>query len=78
MFFDDRVLGINATDASRDEWARERWRGVQLLWAFMILLHFAALLHIDPLVIHFLDVVFQLMPDENDPMISPYGAFQQL
>lgn len=78
MFFDDRVLGVNATDASRDEWARERWKAVQLLWAFMILLHFAALLHIDPLVIHFLNLIFRLMPDEGDPMISPYQAINQI
>lgn len=78
MFLDDRVLGPNATDFSRDEWARERWKGVQLLWAFMILLHFAALLHIDPLVIHFLSVLFQLMPDEPEAMISPYQALQHI
>ena len=78
MFFDDRVLGINATDATRDEWARERWQGVQLLWAFMILLHFAALLHIDPLVIHFLNVVFQMMPEDVDPLISPYQGLQTI
>lgn len=78
LFLDDRVIGINATDATRDEWARERWQSVQLLWAFMILLHFAALLHIDPLVIHFLNVVFRLVPEENDPMISPYQAIRQV
>lgn len=71
MFFDDRVLGLNATDQTRDEWAGERWNGVQLLWAFMIILHFAALLHIDPLVLHFLSVVFKLMPPGSpNPMIN--------
>lgn len=78
MFLDDRVLGANATDATRDEWARERWRGVQLLWAFMILLHFAALLHLDPLVIHFLSLVFQLIPDEGERIISPYQGIHQI
>ena len=72
MFFDDRVFGLNATDESRDQWARERWKGVQLLWAFMIILHFAALLHIDPLVLHFLSVMFKLMPGSSDPLVSDH------
>lgn len=70
MFLDDRVLGANASEATRDQWAHEKWPKVQLLWAFIILLHFAALLHIDPLVLHALSVLLKLMPDPAAPAVS--------
>jgi len=63
MLLDERVLGLNATLASQQEWAAETLPQVKLLWVFMILLNLASLLHIDPLVLHFVSVVLKKIPD---------------
>ena len=70
MFLDDRLVGINSTATSRDQWARDTWPQVELIWIFLILLHFAALIHIDPVVIHVLSVVLKLMPNAVAPSVD--------
>ena len=44
MLLDDRLLGVNSSSATRDQWAKDSWPQVELIWMFMLLLHFAALL----------------------------------
>lgn len=63
MLLDDRVLGANATSSTRDQWAREVWPQVEVLWAFLILLHFAGLIPIDPVILHVLSIVSKSMLD---------------
>ena len=70
MFLDARLIGLNATSATRDEWARDSWPMVELVWSFLIILNLAALIHIDPLVLHVLGVVLKLMPDTATPIVS--------
>lgn len=70
MFLDDRLLGINSTVATRDQWAKDAWPQVELIWSFMIVLHLCALLHIDPLVLHVLSVVLRWMPDAATPRVG--------
>lgn len=78
MIFDERVIGVNASTATRDEWAQESWPRIQLIWAFMILLHFCALLHIDPLILHALSIVVKLMPVEAATPSVGYCANEAL
>lgn len=59
MLLDDRLLGANATLDSRNEWAVHSWPQVELIWMFMILLNLARLLHIDPIVIHILNLTLK-------------------
>ena len=62
MLLDNRLIGLNATNDTRDEWARESWRSVELIWSYMILLHFARLLRLDPFVVHVLAVLWKVLP----------------
>ena len=61
--FDQRLLGANATAATRDQWARDTWPHVELLWIFLMILHFSGLVHIEPLVLHVLSVLLKLIPN---------------
>lgn len=70
MFLDDRLVGPNSTVASRDAWAKDSWPQVELIWVFLLILHFAALIHIDPLVVHILSLVLKLIPDAVPPLAS--------
>ena len=70
MFLDERLLGANSTAVSRDEWGRDCWPQVELIWSFMIVLHLCALLHIDPLVLHILSVVLKLVTDTATPVVN--------
>lgn len=70
MIFDERLLSANATKETRDAWANDQWPHIQLIWTWMILLHFAALLHVDPVVIHWLSVVLRRVSDPATPVIS--------
>jgi hypothetical protein len=72
MFWDYRLLGANSTNISRNEWAADVWPQIELIWAFMILLHFAALLPIDPLVLHLLSVLLKLINAPASPRTSSY------
>jgi hypothetical protein len=70
MFLDDRLVGPNSTTASRDQWAKDSWPQVELIWTFLLILHFAALIHIDPLVVHILSLVLKLIPDAVPPLAT--------
>ncbi|EMC96543.1 hypothetical protein BAUCODRAFT_479674 [Baudoinia panamericana UAMH 10762] len=70
MLFDERLLGANATLETRDAWANETWPQIKLIWAWMILLHFAALLPLDPVVLHWLSVLLRRVSDTATPVVS--------
>ena len=72
MFLDNRLFGANSTSATRDEWAKDSWPNVELIWSLLILLHLAALIHIDPLVLHVLSVMIKLMPETASPIVTPH------
>ena len=67
MLWDERLL--NGTKEQRDAWAEEQWPHIQIIWAFMILLHFAALIHVDPIVIHWLSTLLRRVGDTGEPMV---------
>jgi len=70
MIFDERLISANATKETRDAWAEDQWPHIQIIWAFMILLHFAALLHVDPVIVHWLCVLLRRVNDSARPTIS--------
>lgn len=73
LHFEQRADGgFTATyNATADQTAWEpHWPPVELLWGYMILLHFARLLPIDPLVLHFLSVVWKFMPNTATPVVT--------
>lgn len=74
MIWDERLL--NGTIDQRNQWAEEQWPHIQLIWAFMILLHFAALLHVDPVVIHWLSVLLSRVGDTGTPQLSSFREEQ--
>ena len=59
MLLDTRFLGANSTKASRNEWAEDQLFGIHVIWSFMLLLHFAALIHLNPVLVHYLSVVLR-------------------
>ncbi|KAI7186264.1 hypothetical protein KC343_g12265, partial [Hortaea werneckii] len=67
MLWDERLL--NGTKEQRDAWAEEQWPHIQIIWALMILLHFAALIHVDPIVIHWLSTLLRRVGDTGEPMV---------
>ncbi|KAK4888325.1 hypothetical protein LTR27_012776 [Elasticomyces elasticus] len=73
MLFDERFLGANATHESRDAWAEETWPRITLVWGYMILLHFARLLPIDPVVVHWLSVILRRVSDTASPVNEDDG-----
>ncbi|KAI7553360.1 hypothetical protein KC331_g1284 [Hortaea werneckii] len=76
MLWDERLL--NGTKEQRDAWAEEQWPHIQIIWAFMILLHFAALIHVDPIVIHWLSTLLRRVGDTGEPMVWSRQQQQQL
>ncbi|KAK4550831.1 hypothetical protein LTR36_000411 [Oleoguttula mirabilis] len=70
MLFDPRFIGANATNETRDAWAEDQWPHIKLIWAFLILLHFAALLHVDPVVVHWLCVLLRRVNDSAAPVVQ--------
>ena len=72
MLFDTRLLGANSTEASRLEWAEDQLATIHLLWLFMILLDFAALVHLNPVLVHYLSVVLDRRGDEG-PLRVGFG-----
>ncbi|KAK4580293.1 hypothetical protein LTR86_000496 [Recurvomyces mirabilis] len=70
MLFDERFIGANATKESRDAWAEETFPQIKLLWMWMILLHFARLLPLDPVIIHWLSVLLRKVSDTATPVVS--------
>ena len=78
MLFDERFIGANATTQSRDEWAADTWPQIKLLWAWMILLHFARLLPLDPVVIHWLSVLLRKVGDTAAPVVHSVPEHYQL
>lgn len=70
MLFDERFLGANATKESRDAWAEDTWPQIKLVWSWMILLHFARLLPLDPVIIHWLAVLLRKVSDTATPVVS--------
>ena len=70
MFLDSRVIGQNTTAASRDQWAADYFPRIELIWGYMILLHFARLIPLDPLVLHFLCILWKFMPSIALPTLS--------
>jgi len=78
MLFDERFLGANATSQSRDEWAAEAWPQLKLVWVWMILLHFARLLPIDPVIIHWLATLLRKLGDTAAPLVQSVPEHHQL
>jgi hypothetical protein len=70
MLLDDRLLSTNSTLDSRNDWAADSWPKIELIWSFMIVLHLAALLHIDPVVIHILNLLLKQIPHAATPRIG--------
>jgi len=70
MLLDSRLLGSNATDSTRDQWARDCWPQIELIWGYMIILALARLMHIDPLVVHFLCALWKFLPGTNTLSLS--------
>ncbi len=70
MFFEKRFIGFNATAETRDQWALDYYPRVELIWGYMILLHFARLLPLDPLLLHFLSVLWKFMPNTFWPTVT--------
>jgi len=70
MLLDSRLLGSNATDSTRDQWARDCWPQIELIWGYMIILALARLMHIDPLVVHFLSALWKCLPGTNTLSLS--------
>lgn len=56
------MLDITAIIEEQNQWALDTWPKVELLWMFMIILHLARLLPIDPLVLHFICLIAKFMP----------------
>lgn len=52
MLFDQRLLGGNSTRELQTAWADDQLPRLQLLWSYMILLDFARLVRLDPMVVH--------------------------
>lgn len=69
MLLDNRLIGLNATAVTRDQWAKECWPQVELIWSYMILLHFLRLLQIDPVMLHVLSVLWKFLPDTVNPVV---------
>lgn len=69
MLLDSRLVGLNATTSTRDDWARDCWPQVELIWSYMIILSFARLLRIDPVIIHVLSILWKLLPDTAAPLV---------
>lgn len=74
MLFDPRFIGANATNTTRDDWAAEQWPHIKLIWSALILLHFAALLHVDPVVVHWLSVLLRRVNDDAAPVVLSASA----
>jgi len=70
MYFDERFFGANATKASRDAWAEDQWPHIEVVWIFLILLHFAALVHIDPVLVHFLSLLLARFIRPATPVVG--------
>lgn len=56
------MLDITTFIEDQNQWALDTWPKVELLWMFLILLHLARLLPIDPLVLHFICLIAKFMP----------------
>ncbi|KAF2771600.1 hypothetical protein EJ03DRAFT_19809 [Teratosphaeria nubilosa] len=67
---DERLAGPNATKDSRDEWANEAWPRIKLIWIFLILLHFNALIPLDPVIVHWLSVLLRSISDTASPVVT--------
>lgn len=57
MLLDPRLIGFNATLESRNAWAEDQWPQIRLMWAFLMFLHFAALIQLDPFVVHVISLI---------------------
>jgi hypothetical protein len=68
--FDERLTGANATKETRDAWAQEAFPGLQLVWAWIVLLHFAALIHVDPVIVHWLQLLMTRVADTARPVVT--------
>lgn len=50
--------------------SRDSWPQVELIWSYMIFLHFLRLLRLDPIVLHVLSVLWKLLPDNTNPVVT--------
>ena len=66
MLLDTRFLGANSTRASRNEWAEDQLFGIHVIWSFLLLLEFAALVHLNPVFVHYLSVVLDRGEDDGE------------
>jgi hypothetical protein len=78
MLFDERFIGANATQQSRENWADDVWPQIKLIWTYLILLHFARLLPLDPVVIHWLSVLLRKVSDSAAPVITSIPEHYEL
>lgn len=70
MLFDNRLVGGNSTQDTRSVWADESWPHLRLLWSYLILLSFARLLPLDPLLVHALSILLVFVFDVATPMVA--------
>ncbi|KAK5132349.1 hypothetical protein LTR08_009184 [Meristemomyces frigidus] len=70
MLLDTRFLGANSTASSRNAWAEDQLFGIHVIWSFMILLHFAALVQLNPVLVHYLSVVLRRVEDEGGARVG--------
>lgn len=75
MLFDERFIGPNATAETRDAWANDQWPRIQVIWSFLILLNFAALAHVDPVVVHWLSVLLRRFYDSSVPVVTATSEY---
>jgi len=78
MYFDHRFYGANATQASRDAWAQDQWPHLESVWIFLILLHFAALLTLDPVLVHFLSLILSRFLTPAHPIVAASHSHHHL